>query len=314
MHCRLIQTPPDNMATFVDEILPEYDRLYGPRAAMVYQAHAAQQLSATIAHPDVRAFAVMEQNNAQAMLFVRRQNSRCTLSFFHVLGANTISDTGQALLWHAMDDVVFTGSPWVFTDYIPFCKLQVDETYRALDFNRVDRQFMVSSELPMPPTVPSGCEIRAATHGDIVHLARVLFETYIGHAERLLFEEVQSASAARHFLNQCVAGAFGACPRQFLLGAWRGPHCVGLAVGSEVVAGLGFVLHMAVLPSCQGIGLGGSLLSALVARFRERGLTRAGLGVTCTNPATHLYERAGFAARRVFPVYYREGSPGGAGS
>lgn len=57
---------------------------------------------------------------------------------------------------------------------------------------------------------------------------------------------------------------------------------------------IGEVESLAVAPSARGAGVGTALLDACRAELRERGLEYWCVDVVESNPAAHLYERAGF--------------------
>lgn len=300
----LIQTPPTNLDAFVADILPEYRRIYGTDAATVYQRHAPAQLGYTISHPEIRAYAMMDGSRAAALLFFRPGQPRNLISFFHVLPEGTTGEIAPTLLEYAIKDARSLGREPVFTDYIPFCTLDVAMSFEKLGFSVVERQLMRRTCRNVHGVPVDGYGVRSTTMEHGVDLAAVLYNSYVNHRDQFLFAEVASPAAAQTFLAHSVAGLYGACPPEFLIGAWQGNQCVGLAIGSEVVAGMGFVLHMAVLSAHQGRGLGTLLLQTLTAKFWQAGLYTAGLGVTCTNDAVRLYRRAGFEPVQQFPVYY----------
>ena len=235
--------------------------------ARQYQANAPRDLSLTMAHPAIRCYAVVDGPDARALLFARKSATRFLLSFFHELQAGYDSSESEALLRFVVADLARTEKIPIQSEYLAFSPSNLDETYRVLGFEQVGRALQQCTLLPEETAVHSGVRIA--------------------------------------FIAQTQAGAFGNSPSAFHLGAWVNEACVGLALGSEVVAGLGFVLHMAVLPEFQGQGIGRQLLSELKQGFRQAGLKRVALGVTNTNPARYLYESAGFETVQPFPVYYR---------
>ena len=305
METCLIQAPPANITQFVDDMLPEYERIYGKTAALAYRLSAPTQLAATITHPSVRAYALQEEGHTEAMLFVQTTDTRHTLSFFHVLRAHSAENLAPALLQTMLSDIPEEDTRLIISDYIPLGPLELSATYKACGFEAVERQIMRKACARTTTTNSQGYDLRHANTNDILPLAAVLCAAYEEHPENFLYEEVQSKEAAQHFLQQCSWGAFGSCPRDYLIGAWLGSTCVGLIVGAEVVAEMGFVLHMAVLPAHRGRGVGTSLLNTLTARFYDHGMACAALGVTRENPAVHLYTAADFEILQPFKVYYR---------
>jgi len=302
---RRIHAAPGNLATYIQDILPAYARVYGPEAARQYQANAPRDLSLTMAHPAIRCYAVVDGPDARALLFARKSATRFLLSFFHELQAGYDSSESEALLRFVVADLARTENIPIQSEYLAFSPSNLDETYRVLGFEQVGRALQQCTLLPEETAVHSGVRIAPLGEKGESDGARVLTEAYARHPEKRLFEEVTTLEAACTFIAQTQAGAFGNSPSAYHLGAWVNGACVGLALGSEVVAGLGFVLHMAVLPEFQGQGIGRQLLSELKQGFRQAGLERVALGVTNTNPARYLYESAGFETVQPFPVYYR---------
>lgn len=305
MHFREIYSPPNNLQQFVEEMRPEYERLYGQTAAKTYANQAPAQIGAAIRHPDIRTFAMMENTNAHALLLLRAAGGRQIIPFFHVRHDAMSPAEGAAFLDQALHRIANTTGELLITEYIPFCDTRVDAVYQSHGFQRVDRQLMESPKPGSAPPASTGLTVTPATDEHIDALAGVFASAYEDHPERPLYAEAANKETARTFLRQCARGTYGAYRTGYLLGAWTDTRCVGMAAGAEVVAGLGFVLHMAVLPACQNRGVGAQLLHALTARFAAEGLERAALAVTCDNPAVRLYARSGFEITKEFAVYYR---------
>jgi ribosomal protein S18 acetylase RimI-like enzyme len=305
MECRRIREAPENLAQFVNEVLPGYEDLYGPLAATQYGAQAPLQLAATIEHPGVFAYAAMADGQTTGLVFARVTESRHVFFFFHVLEGFRDSKLPATLFSFAVADLTKSGANSLFTEYIPFCNLDLCQNFQALGFHAVDRQIMrIRCAHQEGPEVP-GYEVRPSGGDEKEAMAAVLAMAYDGHPEKLLYEEVQSRAKAADFLHQCESGRFGSCPRDYVLAAWHDTTCVGLVAGAEVVAELGFVLHMAVLPEHRGQGVGALLLHTITSRFYEHGLRYSALGVTSDNPAVKLYERCGFTTLRSIQVHYR---------
>ncbi len=300
-----IHAAPENLAAFIHEILPAYEGIYGPEAARHYRERAPQDVAQTIAHPAIRCYAIMEGRQAEALLFIRPTPTRYLISFFHVLLGSPAEARSGELLAYAVNDLAQAGNPLIVSEYLAFSPLALDDTYAALGFQCIGRSLQHNTHLPSPTAGPPVASITPWDASGMGTVARILADTYADHPEQILFEETSSVEAAHRFLVQTRAGAFGSCLSAYQLGAWLDGTCVGFALGSEVVAGLGFVLHMAVLPAYQGQGIGRQLLHHLTAAFAQQGLGRVALGVTNSNTARYLYESAGFETVQPFPVYYR---------
>ncbi len=304
MDIRRITKAPANLRQFVEAISPEYGRIYGKTAAAVYRLNGPAQLAATISHPAIRAYATLDGDQARALLFVRPSTDRQLLSFFHVLPGHGGPDDALELLSHMHHDMPADAARAVYTDFIPLGTHDLRPAFDSVGYKHVERTIMKTDCHTRATGDPCDYEVREASIEDIPALAALLFLAYVSHPESHLYEEVRSPEEACLFLSNSMTGFYGPCPPGFALGAWDGTTCIGLAIGSEIVAEMGFVLHMAVHPDYQGRGVGGPLLSALTNGFANHRLTYAALGVTCTNPAVHLYRKSGFDAVHQFPVYY----------
>lgn len=302
---RRILHAPTNLGDYIEEILPPYEKLYGTQAAQHYRVNAPRDLARTMAHPALRCYAVMDGSHALALLFVRATATRHLLSFFHELQGIPGKSPAGDLLRFVINDLEQCTNSLIQSEYLSFSPATLDETYMALGFQRMDRSVQ-RSPLHSAPAHPSAVARIAPLEVSQLDLAaNVLAAAYAQHPERMIFEEVADGAAAKTFIAQLQAGGFGSSRRAYQLGAWVDDTCVGVVLGSEVVAGLGFVLHMAVVPSYQGQGIGRDLLTQLTGAFLQAGLDHAALAVTNSNPARYLYEQAGFETVQAFPVYYR---------
>jgi ribosomal-protein-alanine N-acetyltransferase len=86
--------------------------------------------------------------------------------------------------------------------------------------------------------------------------------------------------------------------------------CLGWAAGfnwQRAAVPWGRVYAIAVHPQARGLGLGQTLLDALVAQLEQRGARQIFLEVREDNPAIKLYQRSGFAVCATLPSYYGSG-------
>lgn len=297
-----VQTTPENLDAFIAEITPGIEHLYGAAAARAYRQNAADAIAATLANPQVLAWGEISGGSATALLFAKRESNRTTISFLHVLESHAGAE--QALLEHVLEREI-APTEAVATDYVAFCPLETDAVYTRYGFECTERQLMLREQGAGTDIAAEPHEIRPVAAAEWPQLGKVLEEAYAGHAERFLFPEVHSPAAAHAFLERVRAGAFGASAPGYTLGCWEGERCVGLALGARIYPRVGFVLHLAVLPSWQGGGRGGALLEALCRQFFAHGASRVLLAVTTANPAVRLYTRAGFTPLTPVPVYHR---------
>ena len=246
----------------------------------------------------------MEQDNAAGMLFVREEGDRKVINFFHVL----LPCRGFGLEEKLLEFVLRDLGDWsgaIFTDFIPYYPIALDGVLSELGFSKIERQIMHRQPWKDHAQAPEGVILRTVDVKSLPEIADVLVESYARHSERFLFPEVQSHAEAETYLSRVHSGAFGNYHPDFGIGAWTGEVCVGFAIGSQVLPGLGFALHVAVRPDFQGRGLGQTLLGALATAIADEGLDYIALGVTCDNPAVFLYQRAGFECVAKVPVYHR---------
>ena len=298
-----LQSAPANLADYVDEILPGFRELYGPEAADHYAVAGTTGIAASIARPDVLAFACKSGSVVSALLLVRRESIRTTLSFLHVLHPYRTSGAGEALLNFALDSLERHTD--IFTEFNLFHPMELDELFKKRGFAMIERQLMCCSTASRLPNGPGEFAFTHPKPADLHALAEVLTETYSGHPERFLFPEAQSESQALDYLLRATVGQFGRHESTHTLAAWKDGQCAGFGIGCQVLPGLGFVLHLAVGTTFRGIGLGTALLQGLSAAFAAEALDYIALGVTCDNPAVKLYRRAGFRTKTRIPVYYR---------
>ena len=79
--------------------------------------------------------------------------------------------------------------------------------------------------------------------------------------------------------------------------------------GMMCVLPLADVQTIAVVPACEGRGIGSALLAGLIGEARRRGAEDVLLEVRADNPrAQELYRRNGFEQIHVRPRYYRDGA------
>ena len=295
---------PANLADFVAEIMPLFGVLYGPAAAAFYLKTAVSGISKSIASPEVYAYACMDGDHAAGMLFVRDEGERTVINLLHVLLPYRGLGFEEELLDFLLRDL--GGGPGaIFTEFILYYPMALDGAFKSRGFAKVERQIMHRRPWKSEPDIPDGFVLRVADAHAVPDLAEVLVEAYADHRERFLFPEVQSRENAQAYLSRAQSGAFGVYLPEFCIGAWRDGRCAGCIIGSQVLPGLGFTLHLSVRPDARGRGLGRALLAALATAFAVEDLDYIALGVTCDNPAVFLYQRAGFDCVAQLPVYHR---------
>jgi ribosomal-protein-alanine N-acetyltransferase len=138
---------------------------------------------------------------------------------------------------------------------------------------------------------PAGVTLRSMTVADIaaVHTLECRLFPVDAWPLRMFHDELAQAET-RHYL---VAEADG--------------RIVGYA-GLMCIEPIADVQTIAVVPECEGRGIGSALLTELITESRRRRAADVLLEVRADNPrAQELYRRFGFEQIHVRPRYYRDG-------
>lgn len=294
---RRLEGLPDNFDKFVDEIATGLAGLYGPRAAEAYRRTAPNTVGAAISHPSVEAVAVDDGPQVAGFLLALTRLNVAQISFIHVLRCYAGRGVEPLLLEEVVRRLRDTPVEGIVAEFVPLCRLDLDETYATLGFDRVERLLM-AARLGSPRLAPPGPEGIVCDERNAADVADVVFEAYRDHPGRKLHAEVRTHESALEFVRSALQGGYGPAHPGFVRGVVRDGRLAATIVGCEVAPDFGFVLQVAVRPAYQRQGLGSQLLRQLAQRFRQAGLTRMALGVTKTNPALGLYERLGFRPLR----------------
>lgn len=181
-------------------------------------------------------------------------------------------------------------------------------------FSRHARLFMT---LPLSnlnldvSTLASDIELRRWSEQDYQASAGIITAAYRNHVDSEINDQYRTLSGSLRFLNNIVR--FPGCgifdPESSFVAVDRsGQALVGVILCSRVRHDTGHVTQICVLPEYRGHGLGKSLLAATARNLTQRKFTGLSLTVTEANtPAVDLYERIGFARRRVFDAFVWEG-------
>lgn len=301
-----LHTPPSNLHDFVAEIRPPFEHLWGPKAGEFYRATAPGGLGASVVSASISAYGSMDGDRAAGLLFVRQEGRRAALSFFHMLAPFRATSLANQLVDFALSETM-KQSDEIVTEFVPFDECDWEPVFEGHGFRTIARQIMRREAVAVEAVVSDG--VRLVSPDGLDHLAGILAESYAADSGRFLFPEVQSADAAHAYLRRVARGEFGRHIPSYTIGASLGGARAGFAIGSDVLPGVGFILHMAVHPSYRRRGVGRSLLSQLCSNFASQGLDYIALGVTCDNPAVKLYEKAGFEHAAQVPVFFWSQGP-----
>jgi GNAT superfamily N-acetyltransferase len=306
-----VESAPENLADFIDEIGSGLAELYGPEAGANYLRIAPSALRASLAYPSVTAVSVRpvvsaeagsEEHSAGLAVAVTR-SAVSQISLIHVLRRALGQDLESALIQGIVELLRGEQVEGIVCEAVPMVPLHLDRPFAGLGFQRIERVLMITYLTEHGLARPHLRESRPLTQKDIPALAEVIVNTYRDHPGHALHAEVRTREGAATFLEIALSGGFGATRPAFSRVIVRNGQIVAGIVGSEVAPTVGFILQLVVAPSWQHQGLGTLLMGEAAQCFRESGYNRLALGVTADNPARRLYERLGFRTHRNVDAY-----------
>jgi len=302
-----MREPPGNMRAFLGETAQGLRALYGSAAADEYLASAPGILEASLAMPNVKAFAAVNGlGEAQALLMAVMKPPIAHIVYLHVLAAHRGQGVEGDLLRHALAHLRDEPLEGIISEYLATQPQDLEATYRDFGFTPESRALMLAP-LDAPPLGKESPPLtEPIASQDWEEAAAILAEAYRGHPGRHLHLEVRDEDQAHAFLQTVARGGYGTFDPAFARLYRSNPDAIpeGMIIGSRAAPGIGFVLHVAVHPAAQGKGIGTHLVRELADAFRDAGYDRIGLGVTDGNPARRLYERLGFEPVRNLTAWY----------
>lgn len=306
MDIRPLNQPPPNWAAFVDEISAGVRGLYGPGAAMHYRLTVGRQFAALLAQPAIRAWAAWRGDEAAAMAMALQRDRVGYVITVHALHAHETPGAANAVVEAAVSALSPACPHAIVSDCVPFCAVDLAGTLVPLGFERVARGIMCRPlEGWAEPGEMDSVPLDPSRYDDV---AALFLETYANHPGRRFHVEVGDPMRARDLVAGAVAGAFGGALPECCRVILRDGRVAGVALAAETLAGVGFVLHVAVAPPYQGRGFGRRLLGEVLTCLKQRGLERAALAVTLENPARHLYHALGFTVGMPYDAFVRRGA------
>ncbi|MBN8731086.1 MAG: GNAT family N-acetyltransferase [Acidobacteria bacterium] len=134
--------------------------------------------------------------------------------------------------------------------------------------------------------------------------AHLIAEGYQGHVDADINDQYRTVPGAKRFLHNIVqypgCGSFFQ-PASFACFDKSSGNMTGVCLTSLIAFDTGHVTQVCVHPAYRGLGLGYEMMRRSLAALRMAGCQHASLTVTSSNTgARSLYERIGFATRRVF--------------
>ncbi len=184
----------------------------------------------------------------------------------------------------------------------------------------IERQEMVldlTQPLPSAPSPPGyvlvswQSRFRAAA-------AEVMWRANRDRPDALIYPPLQTLEECRDLVAKIATGRWGRfLPRASPVALDDRGNVVALLLAGRIAYGKGYVFEVAVLPACQGVGLGKALVVGCLAECQAAGLSEVGLSVSLHNaPAMGLYQALGFRRVSCYSafVWLREAASGEGGT
>ncbi len=296
---------PENDAEFWIEIQEGMEELYGREIARGNSAHARENLAQMVRHPLVSVAAATSDGRTIGLAMAVNRNGTGHISFLHVLKEAAGIGAESHLVGALVESLRSDGVGRIFAEPLCFCEARLETAFASLGFTPFERALMSAEVSTVAGMERVSLDLQP---GDIDRAARVLHEAYRGEPGNELHPEASSLLEAATFVCSAMSGGYGRVFPGYALHATVDGEIAGIVLGCEEPPGIGFVLHLAVLPKYRGRGLGMQLLRDLAGTYRDRGIQRMDLGVTLANPARRLYERLGFRmARPVSAFIWQKG-------
>jgi ribosomal protein S18 acetylase RimI-like enzyme len=195
------------------------------------------------------------------------------------------------------------------------------EVFQSRGFHRFDRSFMIvdlQAQTEADRASPRGrrvvqgpdVELKSWEEDDFSRAVRVIHRSHRREHDSRINSQYRTEEGCAELLSILTesiwCGSFIRKVSRVALDRVTGDH-LGVLIASRIASRAGHIGQISVLPAYQGLGIGGRLVHAALADFRELGFESVSLAVTTANVgAVHLYERCGFRAVHSFPVFYRE--------
>ncbi len=301
---------PRNLDVYINEVAVGWESVFGTQAAKEYKQIARTHMELALFHPDMLAFAAYtdpiseRRQKPMGMLWVARTDNVGRITFLHVLNKPGCDRVAVRLVGESVKILREQSLAGIVCDSIRFSAACEDIPFQRAGFQGLPRCVMGASLDRAGEGQNSDGTIPFLTSEEDLDAARVLLDAYQDHSDKKLYTEVSTMASALKFIQNVRQGNFGRVEDSFLLKARYREKLAGIALGSEFMAGIGFVLQLAVIPRLQKNCLGKQLFTRLLHSFRVAGLRKVVLGVSRDNPARGFYEKMGL--KEIWPTtaYY----------
>jgi GNAT superfamily N-acetyltransferase len=239
----------------------------------------------------------VENGRAVGLVAFQARDGWGQIGLLHTLGLPTLDRT---LVARAVQDLGRSAGvrSIVATVYRPSDRVR--EAFEAVGFEEVTRQKM-GLELARAPgryPPPLGYELAPWHLRYREAAAEVMWRANQGQPDAQIYPPLQTLEGCRDLVAKIATGRWGPfLPEASAVALDATGVLVGLLFAQRIAPGTAYVLEVAVLPDCQGRGLGKALVTHCVAQCQALGYPRLRLAVSRRNTAAlSLYRAAGFEA------------------
>ena len=298
MRARPIDTLPDNLPEFIEEVAAGLTGLYGPAAGAAYRRAAPKAIETAMRSPQVHTYCAQASGEVAGLVMAHFQDGAGRVPFIHVLARYCGRKIEHRLVKEAVAPLRTCGVDHIVSECIAFCDIDLRKSFTPLDFRVFSRQLMMAEAQMVSHLGTAASRSVSCTALDMHSAGETIAAAYADHTERDLHPDVQDPAAAERYIQATLRGAYGLCCPEYVRVIREHGRVAAVILGCEVAPGVGFVLQVAVRPDAQNRGLGEALVQDLASCFVKQGIEKVALGVTISNKARDLYVRLGFEPLR----------------
>jgi len=301
-----IYTLPENAPLFYNEMALGIENLYGPRASKAYRKTIDNQITHAIQHPQVITLTYNEKQKTAAICSGIVQDRKASIVLLHLLAEYQGQGIEARLLNKMIEKLSEFDLDGIIYENLPLFDAEVKETFAKHGFSHLPRALMNG---PLRGGKPKPYASISMIRDQFTTAASILVDSYTGHQDRILHQEIRTEAAAVKLITNIHAGMYGACDPAYLRFVKDNGEPVGIILGCETVEGVGFILQVAVKRSAQGNGFGKIMMEEMKDIFSAKGLDIISLGVTEGNPAQKLYSSCGMETVKHIDSFARWNHP-----